>query len=130
MRKYLLVILFLSIGFGQDVLTLKKGAIYEGEFLGVKSGKVHFKPLNVSTFKPRRLKEIKELTQDGKVIIQDGKLMVENYEIQSTVTEKVQPLVTQSSPCDDKRYIELKTKSLDEMSDREYQYFYNMINYV
>jgi len=76
MRKYLLVILFLSIGFGQDVLTLKKGAIYEGEFLGVKSGKVHFQPTNVSVFKPRRLNEIRELTQNGQTLIENGKLYV------------------------------------------------------
>ena len=60
------------MGFGQDVLTLKKGASYEGEFLGVKSGKVHFQPNNVSSFKPRSLKEIRELTQNGKLLIEDG----------------------------------------------------------
>jgi len=27
------------------------------------------------------------------------------------------------SPCDDERFLELKTKSLDDMSDREYEYF-------
>ena len=27
------------------------------------------------------------------------------------------------NPCEDERYLELKTKTLDEMSDREYQYF-------
>jgi len=27
------------------------------------------------------------------------------------------------NPCEDKRFLELKSKSLDEMSDREYQYF-------
>ena len=27
------------------------------------------------------------------------------------------------SPCDDERFLELKSKSLDDMSDREYQYF-------
>ena len=27
------------------------------------------------------------------------------------------------NPCDDERFLELKTKSLDDMSDREYEYF-------
>ena len=27
------------------------------------------------------------------------------------------------NPCEDERYLQLKTKTLDEMSDREYQYF-------
>ena len=58
MKKYLLLILLVAIGFGQDsqdtdLLILKKGARYEGEFLGVKSGKVHFKPKNVMNVKPR-----------------------------------------------------------------------------
>ena len=29
----------------------------------------------------------------------------------------------EASPCEDKTYIELKKKQLDEMSEREYQYF-------
>ena len=32
-------------------------------------------------------------------------------------------LFAQASPCEDKSYLELKKKNLDEMSDREYQYF-------
>jgi len=56
-----------------DVMILKKGARYEGEFLGKKSDKVHFKANNFSNiFKPR-IKEIKELNQDGKILIKDGK---------------------------------------------------------
>ncbi len=31
----------------------------------------------------------------------------------------------QSSPCDDPRYFELQKKSLDDMSQREYEYFKN-----
>tara|TARA_B100000886_G_C20164688_1_gene383525 strand:+ start:68 stop:586 length:519 start_codon:yes stop_codon:yes gene_type:complete len=77
MKKYLLVILFVSFGFGQDVLILKKGASYEGEFLGIKSGKVHFQPKNVSVFKPRRLNEIRGLTQNGQTLIQNGKWLVD-----------------------------------------------------
>ena len=77
MRKYLLVILFISFGFGQDVLILKKGASYEGEFLGIKSGKIHFQPTNVSVLKPRRLNEIRELTQSGQTLIQNGKWLVD-----------------------------------------------------
>ena len=30
---------------------------------------------------------------------------------------------TQESPCEDETYLQLKKKKLDEMSDREYQYF-------
>ena len=34
-------------------------------------------------------------------------------------------LFAQKSPCEDETYLELKQKKLDEMSDREYQYFFN-----
>ena len=32
-------------------------------------------------------------------------------------------LFAQESPCEDETYLELKKKQLDEMSEREYQYF-------
>ena len=107
MRKYLLVILFLSIGFGQDVLTLKKGAIYEGEFLGVKSGKVHFQPTNVSVFKPRRLNEIRELTQNGQTLIQNGKWVVDK-ETLSMKSEEQNAGVEFSSKDEAKRQFSMK----------------------
>ena len=88
MRKYLLVVLFISFGFGQDVLILKKGASYEGEFLGIKSGKIHFQPNNVSVFKPRRLNEIRELTQSGQTLIQSGKWLVDKEALSMKSKEK------------------------------------------
>ncbi len=56
-----------------DVMILKKGARYEGEFLGKKSDRVHFKANNFSNIFKTRIKEIKELNQDGKILIKDGK---------------------------------------------------------
>ena len=56
-----------------DVLILKKGARYEGQFLGKKSDRVHFKANNFSNIFITRIKEIKELNQDGKLLIKDGK---------------------------------------------------------
>ena len=107
MRKYLLMILFLSTGFGQDVLTLKKGASYEGEFLGVKSGKVHFQPTNVYSFKPRRLKEIRGLTQNGELLIQDGKWTVHLLQSELKKGEKYQKLSTK-----EKAIYDAKSKNL------------------
>jgi len=83
MRKYIFLILFVSIGLGQesqetDLLILKKGAKYEGEFLYAKSGKIHFKPNNVNNFSPRGLNDIKELKHNGNVIIKNGKWIVED----------------------------------------------------
>ena len=73
----LFLILFITNVLGQDILTLKKGAIYKGEFVGVNSGKVHFFPTSVSNFKPLPLNKIKELTQSDRMLIQDGRWMVD-----------------------------------------------------
>jgi len=42
MRKYLLVILFISVGLGQDVLTTKKGIEYKGEVIEAGYDEVKF----------------------------------------------------------------------------------------
>ena len=110
MRKYLLMILFLSTGFGQDVLTLKKGASYEGEFLGVKSGKVYFQPTNVYSFKPRRLKEIRGLTQNGELLIQDGKWTVHLPQSELKISKQWTVHLLQSELKKGEKYQKLSTK--------------------
>ena len=44
-----------------------------GEFLGQKNNKVYFKPINDVPLKLLRLKEVKELKLDNKVLIKSGK---------------------------------------------------------
>ena len=46
---------------------------YSGEFLGQKSNKVYFKPINDAPMKLLPLKEVKELKVDNKVLIKNGK---------------------------------------------------------
>ena len=41
----------------------------------------------------------------------------------ATITSKP---INMTNPCEDKIYIQLKDKKLDEMSDREYEYFSQM----
>ena len=73
MRKYLLSsILFASIGYCQDVMVFKKGAVYNGEFLGVKSDVILFKPANTQIMEVDKVK-IRSLKQEKKVLVQDGK---------------------------------------------------------
>ena len=50
---------------------------YSGEFLGQKSNKVYFKPLNDAPMKLLPLKEVKELKVDNKVLIKNGKWKIE-----------------------------------------------------
>ncbi len=71
-------ILFISVGLGQDVMILKMGARYEGEFLGKKSNKVHFKANNFSNLIKKSIKDIKELNQNGKLLIENGEWLVED----------------------------------------------------
>ena len=50
---------------------------YSGEFLGQKNNKVYFKPINDASLKLLRLKEVKELKQNHKVLIKNGKWKIE-----------------------------------------------------
>ena len=73
MRNYLLAIIFFSsIGICQDVMIFKKGAVYNGEFLGVKGDLILFEPENTQVMEVEE-KKIKTLKQEKKVLVQDGK---------------------------------------------------------
>ena len=54
---------------------------YSGEFLGQKSNKVYFKPINDAPMKLLPLKEVKELKVDNKVLIKNGKWEIESESI-------------------------------------------------
>ena len=54
---------------------------YSGEFLGQKNNKVYFKPFNDVPLKLIRLKEVKELKVDNKVLIKSGKWKIESESI-------------------------------------------------
>ena len=55
-----------------------------GEFLGHKQ-EIYFKPTNEVLLKQLRLKEIKELTQNDKVLIQNGKWKIEPENIKTSL---------------------------------------------
>lgn len=76
-RFILLSLIFMIVLFAKDyqnndVLILKKGVRYVGKFLGNKSGKVNFRPINSFQFKSPLLEEIKLLKYNGHIIIKDG----------------------------------------------------------
>ena len=54
---------------------------YSSEFLGQKNNKVYFKPVNDAPMKLLRLKEVKELKVDNKVLIKSGKWKIESESI-------------------------------------------------
>tara|TARA_Y100001970_G_scaffold209784_1_gene255790 strand:+ start:848 stop:1327 length:480 start_codon:yes stop_codon:yes gene_type:complete len=94
MVRYISLILFSVLAWGQDTTSFSLNnenaldklvqsfrsdlgkfytVTYYGEFLGQKNNKVYFKPINDVPLKLLRLKEIKELKQDNKVLIKNGK---------------------------------------------------------
>ena len=102
MLKYLLSILFIGLALGQSTTSFSPyddkdsdklvqsfrsdlgkfyTVTYSGEFLGQKSNKVYFKPINDAPMKLLRLKEVKELKVDNKVLIRSGKWKIESESI-------------------------------------------------
>ena len=90
MTKKLTLLLFIGLTWGQDITSFSPNddkdsdklvqsfrsdmgkyyiITYSGEFLGQKSNKVCFKPINDAPMKLLRLKEVKELKVDNKVLI-------------------------------------------------------------
>ena len=98
MTKQLTLLLFIGLAWGQDTTSLSPNddratdklvqsfrsdlgklytVTYSGEFLGQKNNKVSFKPINDAPMKLLRLKEVKELKQNNKVLIKNGKWKIE-----------------------------------------------------
>ena len=94
MTKHLTLLLFIGLAWGQNTTSFSSNddkdsdklvqsfrsdmgkyytITYSGEFLGQKNNKVYFKPINDAPMKLLRLKEVKELKVDNKVLIKNGK---------------------------------------------------------
>ena len=98
MTKHLTLLLFIGLAWGQNTTSFSSNddsdsdklvqsfrsdmgkyytIKYSGEFLGQKNNKVYFKPINDAPMKLLRLKEVKELKVDNKVLIRSGKWKIE-----------------------------------------------------
>ena len=96
--KHLTLLLFIGLAWGQNTTSFSPNddkdsdklvksfrsdmgkyytITYSGEFLGQKNNKVYFKPINDASLKLLRLKEVKELKQNNKVLIKNGKWKIE-----------------------------------------------------
>ena len=97
MTKHFILLLFIGLTWGQNTTSFSPNddkdsdklvqsfrtdfgkfytVTYSGEFLGQKSNKVYFKPINDVPMKLLPLKEVKELKADNKVLIKSGKWKV------------------------------------------------------
>ena len=98
MTKHLTLLLFIGLTWGQNTTSFSPNddkdsdklvqgfrsdlgkfytVTYSGEFLGQKNNKVYFKQVNDASLKLLRLKEVKELKQNNKVLIKNGKWKIE-----------------------------------------------------
>ena len=98
MTKKLTLLLFIGLAWGQNTTSFSPNdykdsdklvqsfrsdmgkyytITYSGEFLGQKNNKVYFKQINDASLKLLRLKEVKELKQNNKVLIKNGKWKIE-----------------------------------------------------
>jgi len=93
MRKYISLLLFIGLAWGQadlDKLVLKDGTTYFGEYSKIEGKIVYFKPQNAFTFQPISIKQIQTLKlKDGHFIIVRGytgkiPLAIEEYQKLST----------------------------------------------
>ena len=77
MRRYIVLLLITGILWAQtdfDILILKSGTTYFGEYSKIEGEIVYFKPQNAFAFQPISIKQIQTLKlKDGHFIIGDGK---------------------------------------------------------
>ena len=102
MTKHFILLLFIGLTWGQNTTSFSPNddkdsdklvqsfrsdlgkfytVTYYGEFLGQKSNKIYFKPINDAPMKLLPLKEVKELKVDNKVLIKNGKWEIESESI-------------------------------------------------
>ena len=104
MRKYLLVILFISVGLGQDVLTTKKGIEYKGKMIEAGYDEVKFireelpNPQNVKTEIIQSL-----ILSDGTEIVKNGILIRESFVNEESSNSSIQAMIMKAAIKDAKR---------------------------
>lgn len=103
MRKYFLLVLLVSIGFGQDVLTTKEGTEYKGKMIEAGHYEVKFKgegmpsPQNVKTEIIQSL-----ILSDGTEIVKNGILIEDSFINKENSNSSIQA-VTREETISDKK---------------------------
>ena len=85
MKHFLPLLILTGLLFGQDVLTLKNGEFYKGEYDKIEDGNVFFKPEGAYVgFQPVKINKIKTLElSDGRLLIRDGRKSISRNEYQA-----------------------------------------------
>ena len=81
MRRYIVLLLITGILWAQtdfDILILKDGTTYFGEYSKIEEEIVYFKPQNAFAFQPISIKQVERLElKDGRVAVLDSKAFEE-----------------------------------------------------
>ena len=91
MKEYLLVILFISVGLGQDVLTTKKGIEYKGKMIEAGYDEVKFIPGELPGPQNVKTEIIQSLIlSDGTEIVKNGILIRESFVNEESSNSSIQ----------------------------------------
>ena len=126
-----IILSFSSFLFSQDKLITLSGAEYSGTYVGVKGEKVEFiqSGKTTSVLVPKgSIKNI--ILSNGEIVnLSDGTsqsvVQSSNQQVinNNPNAENMTTGISGYNPCEDERYLEIKDKPLNEMTDREYNYF-------
>ena len=116
MKKTIITILInlFCLVMAQNVLTLKNGQTYEGTLVEITDQSILFKAKGMMSAQAIPIERVESVkTPSGEILYEqeNGPL---NYKESET---------SGYNPCDDEKYLQIKDKALNEMSDREYNYF-------
>ena len=103
-----------------DKLTTISGKVYLGKFISVENDKVKF--IQGGFVFPSFIPDHTVRS----VVLSDGTVVYGKGASEQDDTDSVSDVMAISSgynPCEDERYLQIKEKPLDKMSDREYNYF-------
>ena len=111
MRRYIVLLLITGIVWAQtdfDILVLKSGTTYLGEYSKIEGEIVYFKPQNAFALQPISIEKIRILQlKDGQFIIEDGKDILTYEKFQKESLEENQKKIT----VEEKAIVILKTVS-------------------
>jgi len=96
LRRYIVLLLISGILWAQtdvDILIMKDGTTYYGEYSRSKVDKVFFKPQGAFAFQPVSVKQIERLElKDGQIIVLGGKVKIITIEVYQKLSTKEKAL--------------------------------------
>ena len=100
MKRFLPLLILTGLLFGQDVLTLKNGESYKGEYVKIEAGNVFFKPEGAFGTQPIEIYKVVKLElSDGLVLIRYGTKVDSDYKRISPEAQFVRNCILGAAGC-------------------------------